>query len=72
MDYRIDKIEGVGPAYTKKLAIAGIHKTSQLLSQCASAKCRKAVAGQMADFMSCSRRPASIPSKSCATAGPTR
>jgi predicted flap endonuclease-1-like 5' DNA nuclease len=46
VDYRIDKIEGVGPAYAKKLATAGIHKTSQLLTQCASAKGRKAVAGQ--------------------------
>jgi hypothetical protein len=44
VDYRIEKIEGIGPAYAKKLAVAGIHKTSQLLSQCAAAKGRKAVA----------------------------
>jgi predicted flap endonuclease-1-like 5' DNA nuclease len=45
VDYRIEKIEGIGPAFAKKLALAGIHKTSQLLSQCAAAKGRKAVAG---------------------------
>jgi predicted flap endonuclease-1-like 5' DNA nuclease len=46
LDYRIDKIEGIGPAYARKLAAAGIGKTSQLLTQCASAKGRKAVAGK--------------------------
>lgn len=46
MDYRIDKIEGIGPAYARKLAAAGIGKTSHLLTQCASAKGRKAVAGK--------------------------
>jgi predicted flap endonuclease-1-like 5' DNA nuclease len=44
VDYRIEKIEGIGPAYAKKLAVASIHKTSHLLSQCSSAKGRKAVA----------------------------
>jgi predicted flap endonuclease-1-like 5' DNA nuclease len=46
VDYRIDKIEGIGPSYAKKLHAAGISKTSQLLAQCASAKGRKTVAGQ--------------------------
>jgi predicted flap endonuclease-1-like 5' DNA nuclease len=46
MDYRIDKIEGIGPRYAGKLQAAGIRKTSQLLAQCASAKGRKAVAAQ--------------------------
>lgn len=46
VDYRIDRIEGIGPGYAKKLQAAGIGKTSHLLSQCASAKGRKAVAGK--------------------------
>ena len=46
MDYRIDKIEGIGSSYAKKLQAAGIRKTSQLLEQCAGAKGRKAVAGR--------------------------
>lgn len=46
MDYRIEKIEGIGPASAKKLQVAGIGKTSHLLSQCANAKGRKAVAGK--------------------------
>jgi predicted flap endonuclease-1-like 5' DNA nuclease len=46
VDYRIDKIEGIGPSYARKLQAAGIRKTSQLLAECASAKGRKAVAGR--------------------------
>jgi predicted flap endonuclease-1-like 5' DNA nuclease len=46
VDYSIEKIEGIGAAYTKKLQGAGIRKTSQLLAQCGSAKGRKTVASQ--------------------------
>ncbi len=46
MDYRIDKIEGIGATYARKLQAAGIRKTSQLLAECASARGRKAVAGR--------------------------
>ena len=46
MDYSIEKIEGIGAAYTKKLQGAGIRRTSQLLAQCGSAKGRKTVASQ--------------------------
>jgi predicted flap endonuclease-1-like 5' DNA nuclease len=46
VDYGIEKIEGIGPSYAKKLQTAGISRTSHLLSQCATAKGRKAVAGQ--------------------------
>lgn len=46
MDYCFEKIEGIGAPYVEKLTLAGIHKTSQLLSQCGAAKGRKAVAGQ--------------------------
>ena len=46
MDYRIEKIEGIGPAHASKLSTAGISRTSHLLSRCAAAKGRKAVAAQ--------------------------
>ncbi|MGH6943851.1 MAG: DUF4332 domain-containing protein [Geminicoccaceae bacterium] len=46
MDYGIDKIEGIGSGYAKKLQSAGIKKTSHLLEQCGSAKGRKAIAAK--------------------------
>jgi predicted flap endonuclease-1-like 5' DNA nuclease len=46
VDYSIEKIEGIGAAYAKKLQGAGIRKTSQLLAQCGRAKGRKTVASQ--------------------------
>jgi hypothetical protein len=44
MTYRIQEIEGIGPAYAKKLAQSGITNTGHLLAQCASAKGRKTMA----------------------------
>lgn len=44
MTYRIQEIEGIGPAYASKLAKSGITNTKHLLDQCGSAKGRKAVA----------------------------
>ena len=34
MNYKIDEIEGIGPAYREKLAAAGITTTEALLSAC--------------------------------------
>ena len=44
MSYRIEDIEGIGPAYAKKLAVAGVRTTRDLLKHCASRKGRKVVA----------------------------
>lgn len=44
MGYKIDEIEGIGPAYAEKLGAAGINSTDDLLDQCGSAKGRGAVA----------------------------
>jgi predicted flap endonuclease-1-like 5' DNA nuclease len=44
--YKVEQIEGIGPAYAKKLASAGIETTDHLLDQCGSAKGRAAVAGK--------------------------
>ena len=44
MAYKITDIEGIGPAYAEKLATAGIKTTDDLLTQCADAKGRAAVA----------------------------
>lgn len=44
MGYKIDEIEGIGDAYSKKLAVAGITNTSHLLKLCCSAAGRKSVA----------------------------
>jgi len=44
MSYRIEDIEGVGPAFAKKLSAANIRTTRDLLKQCASRKGRKDVA----------------------------
>ncbi len=43
MAYKIDEIEGIGPAYAKKLAEAKIKTTDDLLSFCCDAKGRKTV-----------------------------
>ena len=44
MAYKIDEIEGVGPAYAEKLGTAGIETTDHLLDKCAAPAGRKAVA----------------------------
>ncbi len=44
MGYKIDQIEGIGPAYAEKLNAAGIKTTEDLLANCASKKGRNAVA----------------------------
>lgn len=44
MDYKIDKVEGIGPAYAEKLMAAGIKTTGDLLDRCASKAGRAAVA----------------------------
>lgn len=44
MAYKIDEIEGIGPAYKEKLAAANIKTTDDLLKHCAEAKGRKSVA----------------------------
>ena len=44
MSYRIDEIEGIGPAYAAKLNEAGIETTDNLLDKCCTPAGRKAVA----------------------------
>ncbi len=44
MGYKIDEIEGIGPAYTEKLAAADIKTTDDLLQQCCTPKGRDTVA----------------------------
>ncbi len=44
MSYKIQEIEGIGPAYAKKLAVADIDTTDALLKLCCDRKGRKAVA----------------------------
>jgi predicted flap endonuclease-1-like 5' DNA nuclease len=44
MAYKIDEIEGIGPAYAEKLSAADIKSTDDLLDKCGSAKGRGAVA----------------------------
>lgn len=44
MDYKIDRVEGIGPAYAEKLIAAGIKTTDDLLDRCASKSGRAAVA----------------------------
>jgi predicted flap endonuclease-1-like 5' DNA nuclease len=44
MAYKIDEIEGVGPAYAKKLSAAGISTTDHLLDKCCTPAGRKTVA----------------------------
>ena len=43
MSYKIDEIEGIGPAFSEKLAAADIKTTEDLLSLCADVKGRKDV-----------------------------
>lgn len=40
MTYKVDEIEGIGPAYAAKLAAAGIRNTEDLLKKAGSAKGR--------------------------------
>jgi predicted flap endonuclease-1-like 5' DNA nuclease len=42
--YRIEEIEGIGPAYAAKLAPAGVKTTRDLLKRCADRKGRKHLA----------------------------
>ena len=44
MSYKIDEIEGIGPAYREKLTAAGVTSTDDLLESCASPQGRKAMA----------------------------
>lgn len=44
MSYRIDEIEGIGPAYRAKLEEAGVGNTDDLLEKAASKKGRGALA----------------------------
>ena len=41
MSYKIQEIEGIGPAYAEKLAAADIDTTEELLKLCCDAKGRK-------------------------------
>ena len=43
MGYKVDVIEGVGPAFAEKLSEAGIRTTDDLLEKCAAPTGRKAV-----------------------------
>lgn len=43
MSYRIEDIEGIGPAYTRKLAPAKIRTTRELLHHCGSRKGRREI-----------------------------
>lgn len=42
--YKIEQIEGIGPAYATKLATAGIETTDDLLDRCGSAEGREKIA----------------------------
>ena len=44
MSYKIDEIEGIGPAYREKLTGAGIGDTDDLLEKCCSPQGRKQIA----------------------------
>lgn len=46
MGYQIIDIEGIGPAFTKKLKSIGINRTDQLLARGATPKGRKEIAAQ--------------------------
>ncbi len=46
MGYRIEDIEGIGPAYAEKLAGAGIKNTDAFLEKCCDRKGRKQVCAQ--------------------------
>lgn len=44
MAYKIDQIEGIGPAFAEKLSAAGIKTTEALLEKCAAKKGRAQIA----------------------------
>lgn len=44
MSYKIDEIEGIGPAYAAKLQAAGLTTTEKLLEACATPKGRASTA----------------------------
>lgn len=44
MSYKIEEIEGIGPAYGQKLATAGVKTTDDFLKLCSDATGRKKVA----------------------------
>ena len=44
MSYKIDEIEGIGPAYAAKLEAAGLTTTEKLLAACATPKGRASTA----------------------------
>ena len=46
MGYRIEDIEGIGPAYGEKLAGAGIKNTDAFLKRCGERKGRKKIAAE--------------------------
>ena len=46
MKYKIEEIEGIGPAYGEKLKAAGIADTDALLSRCGAKKGRTEVANE--------------------------
>ncbi|RMH18772.1 MAG: DUF4332 domain-containing protein [Acidobacteria bacterium] len=46
MSYPIEAVEGIGPAYAKKLAAAGCKTTKQLLDSCCTRKGRKDMAAK--------------------------
>lgn len=46
MAYKIDEIQGIGPAYREKLSTAGIQTTEDLLARCGDAAGRKNVSGK--------------------------
>ena len=46
MAYKIDEIEGIGPAYGEKLGSAGIGTTDDLLTHCCDSSGRKKMAEQ--------------------------
>ena len=46
MGYKINEIEGIGPVYKEKLAVANITTTDQILERCASKKGREEVAAE--------------------------
>ena len=43
MGYKIDEIEGIGPAYREKLTAAGLETTDDFLAKCCDVKGRKAI-----------------------------
>lgn len=44
MTYKINKIEGIGPVYAQKLAVANIDTTDELLNKCCTPAGRKTMA----------------------------